>query len=170
MEGYALPLSIVVFVLIFFGSLYAAAIKVVGEPERAVIFRLGRFMGVRGPGLFFVIPTIDRVVKVDLRVTTLDVPPHRCTTRDRARVDVSTVVYYQVIEPERAILDVDDFRQATLEIAQSGLSNVIGRFELDELLAQRDRVNQQLQSTVNEQTLSWGVQVNRVEIKDVEPI
>lgn len=156
------------FLLIFLISILSAAIKIVQEYERGVIFRLGRLMGPRGPGLFFIIPFVDRMVKVDLRVVTLDIPSQECITRDNVTVKINAVVYYRVIDPARAIVQVEDYRRATWNIAQTTLRNVIGQSELDELLAHRERINEKLQRIIDEQTEPWGVKVSIVEVKDVE--
>jgi regulator of protease activity HflC (stomatin/prohibitin superfamily) len=156
------------FLLIFLISILSAAIKIVQEYERGVIFRLGRLVGPRGPGLFFIIPFVDRMVKVDLRVVTLDIPSQECITRDNVTVKINAVVYYRVIDPARAIVQVEDYRRATWNIAQTTLRNVIGQSELDELLAHRERINEKLQRIIDEQTEPWGVKVSIVEVKDVE--
>jgi regulator of protease activity HflC (stomatin/prohibitin superfamily) len=161
-------LSVLVIPLIFLLLLVSAAIKVVQEYERGVIFRLGRLVGAKGPGLFFIIPIVDRMVKVDLRVITLDIPSQDCITNDNVTVKVNAVAYYRVVDPERAVVAVEDFRRATWQIAQTSLRNVIGQSELDELLAHREKINEQLQSIIDEQTEPWGVKVSIVEVKDVE--
>jgi regulator of protease activity HflC (stomatin/prohibitin superfamily) len=161
-------LSVLVIPLIFVLLLISAAIKVVQEYERGVIFRLGRLVGAKGPGLFFIIPIVDRMVKVDLRVITLDIPSQDCITNDNVTVKVNAVAYYRVVDPERAVVAVEDFRRATWQIAQTSLRNVIGQSQLDELLAHREKINEQLQSIIDEQTEPWGVKVSIVEVKDVE--
>jgi regulator of protease activity HflC (stomatin/prohibitin superfamily) len=145
-----------------------SAIKVVQEYERGVIFRLGRFVGARGPGLFFIIPFIDRMVKVDLRTVTLDVPSQEAISRDNVTLKVNAVVYFRVLDPGKAIIQVEDYRRATWQIAQTTLRNVIGQSELDELLAHREKVNEELQRIIDEQTEPWGIKVSIVEVKDVE--
>ena len=145
-----------------------SAIKIVQEYERGVIFRLGRFVGAKGPGLFFIIPFIDRMMKVDLRTVTLDVPSQEAISRDNVTVKVNAVVYFRVLDPGKAIIQIEDFRRATWQIAQTTLRNVIGQSELDELLANREKVNEQLQQIIDEQTEPWGVKVSIVEVKDVE--
>lgn len=146
----------------------SAAIKIVQEYERGVIFRLGRLVGAKGPGLFFIIPIVDRMVKVDLRVVTLDVPSQEAITRDNVTVKVNAVVYFRVIDPAASIVNVEDYRRATWQLAQTSLRNVIGQSELDELLAHRERVNTKLQQIIDEQTEPWGIKVSLVEVKDVE--
>lgn len=148
--------------------LASAAIKVVQEYERGVIFRLGRLIGAKGPGLFFIIPIVDRMMKVDLRVVTLDVPSQEAITRDNVTVKVNAVVYFRVVDPSASIVNVEDSRRATWQLAQTSLRNVIGQSELDELLAHRERVNTKLQQIIDEQTEPWGIKVSMVEVKDVE--
>ncbi|MBE7556922.1 MAG: slipin family protein [Anaerolineales bacterium] len=145
-----------------------SSIRVVQEYERGVIFRLGRFVGAKGPGLFFIVPFIDRMVKVDLRTITLDVPSQEGITRDNVTLKVNAVVYFRVLDPGKAIIQVEDFRRATWLIAQTTLRNVIGQSDLDDLLAHREKVNEQLQRIIDEQTEPWGIKVSIVEVKDVE--
>lgn len=149
-------------------SLLLSAVRIVQEYERGVIFRLGRLVGAKGPGLFFIIPIIDRMVKMDLRTVTLDVPTQEAITNDNVTVKVNAVAYFRVIDPERAVVQVEDYRRATYQIAQTSLRSVIGQAELDELLAHRDRINAQLAQIIDEATEPWGVKVSLVEIKDVE--
>lgn len=148
--------------------LLLSAIKVVQEYERGVIFRLGRFVGAKGPGLFFIVPFIDRMTKVDLRTVTLDVPSQEAISRDNVTVKVNAVVYFRVLDPGKAIIQVEDYRRATWQIAQTTLRNVIGQNELDELLAHREKVNEELQRIIDDQTEPWGIKVSLVEVKDVE--
>jgi len=157
-------------VVILFGiAIISAAIKVVQEYERGVIFRLGRVLRpARGPGLFFIIPIIDRMVKVDLRVVTLDIPSQEAITSDGVTVKVNAVAYFRVIDPIDAIVQVEDYRRATWQIAQTTLRSVLGQSELDELLSQRERINQKLQHIIDEHTEPWGIKVSIVEVKDVE--
>jgi regulator of protease activity HflC (stomatin/prohibitin superfamily) len=149
-------------------ALASAAIKIVQEYERGVIFRLGRLVGAKGPGLFLIIPFIDRMVKVDLRVVTLDVPSQEAITRDNVTIKVSAILYYRVIDSSAAIVQVEDYRRATWNIAQTTLRNVLGQSDLDELLAQREKLNQKLQQIIDEATEPWGIKVSIVEVKDVE--
>ncbi len=149
-------------------SLLASAIRVVQEYERGVIFRLGRLVGAKGPGLFLLVPFIDRMVKVDLRTIALDIPSQECITRDNVTVKVNAVCYFRVIDPEAAIVNVENYRRATWQIAQTSLRNVIGLSDLDELLSHREKINNQLQHIIDEQTEPWGIKVAVVEIKDVE--
>jgi len=145
-----------------------SAIKIVREYERGVIFRLGRLVGARGPGLFFIIPFVDRMVKVDLRVITMDVPPQEVITKDNVTVSVNAVIYFRVVDPEASVVKVLDFIRATSQIAQTTLRNVLGQSELDELLSAREKLNQILQKIIDEHTDPWGVKVSTVEIKEVE--
>ncbi|MGQ9681755.1 MAG: slipin family protein [Anaerolineae bacterium] len=145
-----------------------SAVKVVQEYERGVVFRLGRLAGARGPGLLFIIPIVDRMVRVDLRTVTLDVPKQEAITRDNVTVRVDAVAYFQVIDPEKAIIKVENYRQATWQIAQTTLRSVLGQSELDELLAHREQINGKLQHIIDEQTEPWGIKVSIVEVKDVE--
>jgi len=144
------------------------AVKIVTEYERGVIFRLGRLIGAKGPGLFFIIPFVDRMVKVDLRVVTLDVPSQEVITKDNVTVRVNAVVYFRVVDPEAAVVKILDHVRATSQISQTTLRNVLGQSELDELLTQREKLNQMLQGIIDEHTDPWGVKVSTVEIKEVE--
>jgi regulator of protease activity HflC (stomatin/prohibitin superfamily) len=155
-------IAAIVLVVIF------AAVKIVQEYERGVIFRLGRLVGARGPGLFFIIPGLERMVKVDLRTVTMDVPAQEAITRDNVTVKVNAVVYFKVLNPEDAVVKVLDYMRATSMIAQTTLRSVLGQSELDELLARRDKINAELQQIIDEQTAPWGVKVSVVEIRDVE--
>jgi len=155
---------IVGLVLIFLAS----AIKIVREYERGVIFRLGRLIGAKGPGLFFIIPIVDKMVKVDLRTITLDVPPQEVITKDNVPVHVNAVVYFRVVNPTAAVVEVLDFIEATRQISMTTLRSVVGKSELDELLTERERLNRELQKIIDEHTDPWGVKVITVEIKDVK--
>lgn len=146
----------------------ASAVKIVQEYERGVIFRLGRLVGARGPGLFFIIPILEAMIKVDLRTVTLDVPSQEAITKDNVPVKVNAVVYFRIMNPENAIVQVENYLAATSLIAQTTLRSVLGQSELDELLAERDRINMKLQKIIDEQTDPWGVKVTTVEVKDVE--
>ena len=161
------PITIGVIVL-FLLLVLPMAIKIVTEYERGVIFRLGRLVGARGPGLFFIIPFVDRMVKVDLRVITMDVPSQDVITKDNVTVRVNAVVYFRVVDPESSVVKVLDFVRATSQIAQTTLRNVLGQSELDELLASREKLNQTLQQIIDEHTDPWGIKVSTVEIKEVE--
>ncbi|MGQ9809414.1 MAG: slipin family protein [Armatimonadota bacterium] len=156
-----------VIVILFAVFVLPSAIKVVREYERGVIFRLGRLVGARGPGLFFIIPVIEQMIKVDLRVVTMDVAKQETMTRDNVPVSVDAVVYFQVVNPEMAINNVENFVKATSLISQTTLRSIVGQFELDSLLSDRDTVNQRLQAIIDEQTEPWGVKVITVEVRDV---
>src|SRR5438128_3291804 len=145
-----------------------SAIRVVQQYERGVIFVLGRLIGAKGPGLFLVPPLISRMTKVDLRIVTLTVPPQEVITRDNVTVKVTAVIYFYVVDPAAAVVNVVSFNQATTQIGQTTLRNVLGQSELDELLAQRNKINRELQTIIDEHTERWGVKVTAVEIKDVE--
>lgn len=163
-------MNIIVIVIIAFAVLMilSMAIKIVTEFERGVIFRLGRLIGAKGPGLFLIIPFVDRMVKVDLRVVTMDVPSQEVITKDNVTVRVNAVVYFRVVDPESSVVKVLDHIRATSQISQTTLRNVLGQSELDELLAQREKLNQMLQKIIDEHTDPWGVKVSTVEIKEVE--
>lgn len=147
--------------------LFWMAIKIVQEYERGVIFRLGRLVGARGPGLFFIIPIVERMVRVDLRIVTMDVPRQEAITQDNVTVKVDAVIYFRVVNPEDSVVKVIDFIRATSLIAQTTLRNVIGQSDLDEILSRREQVNQRLQKIIDEQTEPWGVKVTAVEVRDV---
>jgi regulator of protease activity HflC (stomatin/prohibitin superfamily) len=145
----------------------SSSIKVIPEYERAVLFRLGRMVGVKGPGLFFIIPIIDRIIRTSLRIVVVDIPPQEVITRDNVTTRVNAVLYYRVVSPERAIVNVERFPEATNQLAQTTLRSVVGTAELDELLSQREKLNQTIQNIVDEATDPWGIKVTAVEIKDV---
>ncbi len=155
-------------VLLFVLIILASAIKIVKEYERAVIFRLGRIVGARGPGLFFIIPIFEKAVIVDLRTRVLDVPVQETITKDNVPVRVNAVVYFRVIDPVKAVTQVSNYIMATSQIAQTTLRSVIGQAHLDELLSEREKLNLQLQKIIDEATDPWGIKVTTVEIKDVE--
>jgi len=161
------PILIGIVVLALF-ILISSAVKIVPEYERGVLFRLGRLVGQRGPGLFLIIPFVDRMVKVDLRVITMDVPSQEVITKDNVTVRVNAVVFFRVVTPEDSVVKVLDHVRATSQISQTTLRNVLGQSELDELLAQREMLNQKLQRIIDEHTDPWGVKVSTVEIKEVE--
>jgi len=146
----------------------AASVRILREYERGVVFRLGRVIDDKGPGLVLLIPAIDRMVRVTLRTVTLTIPPQEIITRDNVPVRVAAVAYFRVIDPRRSVLDVEDYMAATLQIAQTTLRSVLGKAELDALLAERERLNESLQQIIDEQTEPWGIKVTLVEIKDVE--
>ncbi len=161
------PIAIGIIVIILL-ILVPMAVKIVAEYERGVIFRLGRLVGARGPGLFLIIPFVDRMVKVDLRVVTMDVPSQEVITKDNVTVRVNAVVYFRVVDPEASVVKVLDHIRATSQISQTTLRNVLGQSELDELLTAREKLNQLLQKIIDEHTDPWGVKVSTVEIKEVE--
>jgi regulator of protease activity HflC (stomatin/prohibitin superfamily) len=160
--------SILVVIVVFLITILSAAIKVVQEYERGVIFRLGRLIGAKGPGLFFIIPFIDRMVKVDLRTMTMEIPSQEAITKDNVSVKVNAVAYFRVLDPSKAVTQVEDYRRATWQISQTTLRSVMGESELDELLAHREKINQKLAKIIDEQTAPWGIKVSIVEVKDVE--
>jgi regulator of protease activity HflC (stomatin/prohibitin superfamily) len=160
-------LPILCVIIVGLGVLLAASIKIVQEYERGVIFRLGRVQGAKGPGLFFIIPFIDKMFKVDLRTITLDVPSQEAITSDNVTVTVNAVVYFRVVDPVDSVIQIEDFQRATWQIAQTSLRNVIGQSEIDQLLQERERINARLQSIIDEATEPWGIKVSIVEIKDV---
>jgi len=157
---------LVVVVVVGFGLL-SAAVKITREYERGVVFRLGRLVGAKGPGVILLIPVVDRMVRIDLRVVTLDVPRQEMMTRDNVPVTVDAVVYFRVVEPQDAVIKVEQFTKSTFLVAQTTLRSVIGQHELDELLSQRDRINDQLQQVIDDTTEPWGVKVALVELRDV---
>jgi regulator of protease activity HflC (stomatin/prohibitin superfamily) len=163
----AVTFSIVIFVLL----ILASAIRILREYERGVIFRLGRLIGnggVKGPGLILLIPFIDRMVKVSLRIIVLDVPPQDIITRDNVSIKVNAVVYFRVMEPQKAIVQVENYMAATSQISQTTLRSVLGQSELDDLLSQRDKINLRLQQIIDAQTEPWGIKVSNVEVKQID--
>src|SRR5215204_1214258 len=159
----------VLVVLVFFALIaVGAAIRILREYQRGVIFRLGRLIAQKGPGLILLIPLIDRMVRVDLRTVTLDVPPQELITRDNVTVRVNAVAYFRVVDPNRAITEVENCLLATSQISQLTLRSVLGKAELDSLLAERERLNSELQQIIDDQTEPWGIKVTTVEVKDVE--
>jgi regulator of protease activity HflC (stomatin/prohibitin superfamily) len=163
--------ALVVFVVIlFFAILYAiSAIKVLREYERGIVFRLGRLVAEpKGPGLFFLIPVVDRMVRVDLRTITLNIPPQEVITKDNVPVRVNAVAYFRIVAPKDAIVQIENFMVATSQIAQTTLRSVLGQHQLDELLSEREKINAILQEIIDEQTAPWGIKVSVVEVKDVE--
>ena len=166
-----MTVALVVFVVIvFFAVLYAiSAIKVCREYERGIVFRLGRLVTEpRGPGLFFLIPIVDRMVRVDLRTITLNIPPQEVITKDNVPVRVNAVAYFRIVAPKDAIVQIENFMVATSQIAQTTLRSVLGQHQLDELLSEREKINAILQEIIDEQTAPWGIKVSVVEVKDVE--
>src|SRR5262245_57062557 len=165
MEMFSLFLvAVVVFGIIILSN----AIRVLREYERGVIFRLGRLIGSKGPGIIFLIPMIDRMVKVSLRTVVLDVPPQDVITKDNVSIKVNAVVYFRVMQPEKAIVEVENFLFATSQLSQTTLRSILGQSELDELLSQRDKINQDLQKIIDEHTEPWGIKVSNVEVKQID--
>jgi regulator of protease activity HflC (stomatin/prohibitin superfamily) len=160
------PVIIVLAVFLFI--IILAAVRIVNEYERGVVFRLGRYVGVRGPGLILLIPFIERMVKVELRVVTMDVPQQECITMDTVTVKVDAVVYFRVMKPESAILNVEQYIRATSLLCQTTLRNVVGQSTLEDLLGHRDKVNEKLQVLIDEGTEPWGIKVSMVEVRDVQ--
>ena len=165
MEGVYIGIGVAIAILI---AIVASAIRIVNEYERGVIFRLGRVMAAKGPGLFFIIPIIDKMVKVNLQTVTMDIPPQDIITKDNVTVRVNAVTYFNVTEPVSAVIKVQNYIYATSQIAQTTLRSVIGGVQLDELLVNRDEINAQLQEIIDGITDDWGVKVTLVEVKDVE--
>ena len=158
----------VIFVVVLFIMFAASAIRILPEYERGVLFRLGRFAGVRGPGLFFIIPGIDRLVRVTLRTVAFDVPPQDVITHDNVTVKVSAVIYFRVMAPEKAIIEVENYLYATSQLSQTTLRSVLGQVDLDELLANREKINRELQEILDRHTGPWGVKVANVEVKNID--
>jgi regulator of protease activity HflC (stomatin/prohibitin superfamily) len=154
--------------LVLLAALVAASLKILREYERGVVFLLGRFQAVKGPGLIIVIPVIQQIVRVDLRVVVMDVPSQDVISRDNVSVKVNAVLYFRVVDPEKAIIQVEDFLSATSQLAQTTLRSVLGQHELDEMLAERERLNAHIQDIVDAQTDAWGIKVSNVEIKHVD--
>jgi regulator of protease activity HflC (stomatin/prohibitin superfamily) len=156
------------FLIIFLVILLAAAIKILREYERGVVFRLGRLIGAKGPGLIVIIPGIDKLIRISLRTVTLDVPTQDVITRDNISIKVNAVVYFRVMDPNKAVVEVENYLYATSQLAQTTLRSVVGQVELDELLSQREKVNLQLQEILDRQTDPWGIKVSLVETKQVD--
>jgi regulator of protease activity HflC (stomatin/prohibitin superfamily) len=148
--------------------LLAMSVRIVNEYERGVIFRLGRVIGAKGPGLFFIIPIVDRMVKVSLRTVTMDIPPQDVITRDNVTIKVNAVTYFNVVEPVRSVIAIEDYIVGTSQVAQTTLRSILGQVDLDELLIKRDDINQRLQQIIDQLTDAWGIKVTLVEVKDVE--
>lgn len=156
---------VVLFIIMF---ILGNAIRILREYERGVIFRLGRLIGAKGPGLILLIPIVDRIVKVSLRMVVMDVPPQDVITKDNVSVKVNAVVYFRVMEPNKAITEVEDYMYATSQLAQTTLRSILGESELDELLSSRDKINSELQQLLDKQTDPWGIKVSNVEVKHVD--
>ena len=161
-------MNVTIIVIILALIFLSKAIRVVREYERGVVFRLGRLLRAKGPGLFLLIPFIDKMVKVELRTVTMDVPPQDIITSDNVPVKVNAVVYFRILNPEDAVVKVENYYQATSQIAQTTLRNILGKSELDDLLSHREKISQELQEVIDERTDPWGIKVSIVEVKDVE--
>jgi regulator of protease activity HflC (stomatin/prohibitin superfamily) len=157
-----------VVLLIILAAFLSSAIRILREYQRGVIFTLGRFSGVKGPGLFILIPFVQQMVKVDLRVVVHNVPPQDVISRDNVSVKVNAVLYYRVVDPERVIIRVEDFMAATSQLAQTTLRSVLGKHDLDEMLTERDKLNADIQEILDHQTDAWGIKVTNIEIKDID--
>jgi regulator of protease activity HflC (stomatin/prohibitin superfamily) len=155
---------VVVFVII----ILANALRILREYERGVVFRLGRLIAVKGPGIIFLIPLVDKIVKVSLRTVVLDVPPQDVITKDNVSIKVNAVVYFRVVQPEKAIVEVENFLFATSQLSQTTLRSILGQSELDELLSERDRINAKLQTIIDQHTEPWGIKVSNVEVKQID--
>ena len=164
-EGVLYGIAGAVVVLLF---VLVAAVRIVNEYERGVIFRLGRVVGAKGPGLFLIIPVVDKMVKVNLQTVTADIPPQEVITKDNVSLRVNAVTYFNVIDPVRAVVAIQNYMYATSQVAQTTLRSVLGQVELDDLLIKRDEINQQLQQIIDDLTNPWGIKVTLVEVKDVE--
>jgi len=156
------------FLIIFLVILAASAVKILREYERGVIFRLGRLIGAKGPGLIFIIPGIDKLLRISLRTVTLDIPPQDVITRDNISIKVNAVVYFRVLDPNRAVVEVENYLYATSQLAQTTLRSVVGQADLDELLSQREKINITLQDILDKHTEPWGIKVSLVETKQVD--
>ena len=155
-------------VVLVIAVLFATSVRVLREYERAVVFMLGRFWKVKGPGLFILIPVVQQMVRVDLRTVVLDVPPQDVITRDNVSVKVNAIIYFRVVDPEKSVIQVVRFLEATSQLAQTTLRSVLGKHELDQLLADREKLNIDIQKVLDEQTDAWGIKVSTVEIKQVD--
>jgi len=156
------------FLIIFILVLAAAAIKILREYERGVVFRLGRLIGAKGPGIIFIIPGVDKLMRISLRLVTLDIPPQDVITRDNISIKVNAVVYFRVLDPNKAVVEVENYLYATSQLAQTTLRSVVGQADLDELLSQRDKINLKLQDILDKHTEPWGIKVSLVETKQVD--
>lgn len=162
-------ISVFFFIIVFFGLfILSNSIRILREYERGVVFRLGRLIDTKGPGLIFLIPMVDRMVKVSLRTIVMDVPPQDIITKDNVSLKVNAVVYFRVVQAEKVVVEVEDYYSATSQISQTTLRSIIGQSTLDELLSERDKINRELQQIIDEQTEPWGVKVSVVEVKQVD--
>jgi len=158
----------ILFLILFLIIIAAAAIKILREYERGVVFRLGRLIGAKGPGIIFIIPGVDRLLRISLRTVALEIPPQDVITRDNVSIKVNAVVYFRVIDPNRAVVEIENYLYGTSQLAQTTLRSVIGQSQLDELLSERDKINLQLQDMLDKQTEPWGIKVSLVETKQVD--
>ncbi len=158
----------IIIVVIFVLLILSSAVRIILEYDRGVVFRLGRFSSIKGPGLRFIIPVVDRMTRISLRTVAMDVPPQDVITKDNVSIKVNAVLYFRVVNPDKAIIEVENYLYATSQLAQTALRSVLGQSELDELLARRDQINQHLQELLDRQTEPWGVKVANVEIKNVD--
>jgi len=163
------PLSAFLVVLVFFAFfILSSAIKILKEYERGVIFRLGRLIGAKGPGIIFLIPLIDRMVKISLRTVVMDVPEQDVITKDNVSLKVNAVVYFRVIQPDKAVVEVENYLHATSQLSQTTLRSILGQSQLDELLSEREKINSELQTIIDHQASPWGIKVSNVEVKHVD--
>jgi regulator of protease activity HflC (stomatin/prohibitin superfamily) len=160
--------SLIIIGVLFLLIVLSSAIRILREYERGVVFRLGRLVGAKGPGLFFLIPVVDKMVKVSLRTIVMDVPPQDVITKDNVSIKVNAVVYYRVMQPEKAIVEVENYHMATSQLSQTTLRSILGQSELDELLSQRDKINRELAIIIDNQTEPWGIKVSNVEVKHID--
>ena len=165
MENFPLTLIIPAVLLLY---ILASSIRILNEYERGVVFRLGRMVGVRGPGLILLIPFIEKMQKVSLRTIVMDVPPQDVITQDNVSIKVNAVIYFRVVQPDKAIIEVENFLMATSQISQTTLRSVLGQSELDDILSQRDKINHRLQQIIDSQTEPWGIKVSNVEVKQID--
>src|SRR4028119_223903 len=165
MQNFPLPWILIAVLAIY---VLASSIRILKEYERGVVFRLGRMVGVRGPGLILLVPFIEKMVKVSLRTVVMDVPPQDVITQDNVSIKVNAVVYFRVLHPEKAVIEVENFLIATSQISQTTLRSVLGQSELDDLLGQREKINQRLQQIIDHQTEPWGIKVSNVEVKQID--
>jgi regulator of protease activity HflC (stomatin/prohibitin superfamily) len=163
------PFSVLLFVLIIMAAIIIGnAVRILREYERGVIFRLGRMVGVKGPGIIFLIPIIDKMIKVSLRTVVMDVPPQDVITKDNVSVKVNAVVYFRVVQPSKAVVEVENYLFATSQLSQTTLRSILGQSALDELLAERDKINTELQKIIDTHTEPWGIKVSNVEVKQID--
>ncbi len=165
MQEFGLIILVIVF---FLAIILGNAIRILREYERGVIFRLGRLIALKGPGIIFLIPIVDKIVKVSLRTVVLDVPPQDVITKDNVSIKVNAVVYFRVVQPDKAIVEVENFLFATSQLSQTTLRSILGQSELDELLSERDKINAELQKMIDHQTEPWGIKVSNVEVKHID--